>query len=315
MNSRQLPQWRPGIYDSGLGIKNLIINGNFNIWQRGTSFSMTTNKYVADRWYSHSSGTTTITRESQTVYLGNILTNYFLRVSRTSAGSASKTIIAQAIEDVKILPKGKVTLSYYAKVSSGTKVISAEIALWYGSGGSGRVTISEVNHTITTTWTKFVHTFTMPDISSKTIGADNAVIVEFLEESNFSTFTMDFALIQLEVGPQSSDFELRSPWTELQLCQRYYECLSGDIGYGAIATFDESGTPYYYYQLIYFYKVEKRVVPDMTVGSEKITFSISSGSNPAVITNTTTACELFAEGTSTASYILFSNLKSDAEIY
>jgi hypothetical protein len=41
---------------TSLGVRNLIINGNFNVWQRGTSFSPTSSLYGADRFLSIAGG-------------------------------------------------------------------------------------------------------------------------------------------------------------------------------------------------------------------------------------------------------------------
>ena len=46
----------------GVGRRNLLINGGFDVWQRGTSFTPTgANPYTADRWLVYQSSTSNVT--------------------------------------------------------------------------------------------------------------------------------------------------------------------------------------------------------------------------------------------------------------
>ena len=72
----------------GSGRRNLLINGGFDVWQRGTTFTTpSSNYYAADRWqiYRASSSLTTTTRESFNVGQSEVPGNptHFMRVNNT----------------------------------------------------------------------------------------------------------------------------------------------------------------------------------------------------------------------------------------
>lgn len=102
--------------------RNRIINGNFDIWQRNTSFtfSNTTNLYSADRWrFIGSPFYGTLTRENfgagQTEVPNS--PDYFAKWTVTTNPSANMAF-GQYIENVRTLAGETATLSLYLKSSS-----------------------------------------------------------------------------------------------------------------------------------------------------------------------------------------------------
>ena len=127
--------------------KNVIINGDFDIWQRGDSFA-SLGTYTADRWGTNGGAdggtpaTVAITREDHTLGQTDIPgePKHFFRVTNSDEGSslgASHTLnIIQRIEGVRTLAGRTVTISFYARSSITDKVLGIYAGQRFGSGGS-----------------------------------------------------------------------------------------------------------------------------------------------------------------------------------
>jgi hypothetical protein len=221
------------------GFRNRIINGNFDFWQRGTSF--TGNEYGADRWFHGRVGTThTATRQAftlgQTAVPGE--PTYFCRTVVSSvAGAGNYALLTQPIENVRTFAGQQVTLSFWAKADA-IKNIAINMVQIFGTGGSpsANVGIPGTKVSIGTTFQKVTVTATLPSISGKTLGTDNnsrlGVYIWFDAGSTWNSDTdslgqqsgtFDIAQVQIEPGPVATPFEQRTIGTELALCQRYFQ--------------------------------------------------------------------------------------------
>jgi hypothetical protein len=292
-----------------LGRKNAIINGNFDVWQRGTS--QTAGGYgSADRWCS-SLGTSTISASQQTFTLGqtDVPNNpkYYIRnVVTTGSTSGSYSIIQQYVEGVETFAGETVTLSFYAKADS-SKNIAVEFVQFFGTGGSPSISVDSIGVTtvaLTSSWAKYTVTADIPSISGKTLGTDGndslAVYIWMDGGSDFNSRhnslgnqsgTFDIAQVQLEKGSVATDFERRSYGEELALCQRYYEVLGTGRQHGlylsSINRFE--GNPF-------TFAVVKRGTPSMGVLSGTYiwshpgfnSYSAASNTGLAFAPNTTT---------------------------
>jgi hypothetical protein len=219
-------------FNSGsLGYRNQVINGNFDIWQRGTSFNITTNHtYTADRWsigFDGTGATRTITR--QAFNLGELPNEptYFLRFAQTVAGTGGTfNVLRQRIESVRTLANKTATISFWAKANALLNVV-VSLAQDFGSGGSSPVTTLAPTISIGTTWTKYTTTITVPTIAGKTLGTNDYLAVRFELPSN-TTLVFDIAQVQLEEGTKATPFEQKPIGTELALCQRYFQYYPGN---------------------------------------------------------------------------------------
>jgi hypothetical protein len=249
------------------GMRNKLINGGFDIWQRGTSFSNWSSfSYLVDRWRIGYDGTPangrTLTRQSFALGQTDILDGdptYYMEYTFPNCGTPSN-YIRQDIEGVRTLAGKRATFSFWARTTTGTMSISAFIAQEFGTGGSPSAGVypAATSYTATTTWQKFVFTTTMPSISGKTLGTngDDRMWPAVLFPPNVAG-TIQLANMQLEEGSIATPFEKRPIGTELALCQRYYELL-GPGGVGSSTTNLSSQN------IGWNFKVTKRVTPTVT---------------------------------------------------
>jgi hypothetical protein len=230
---------------------NKFINGNFGVWQRGTSFSVnSTSAYTADRWYCTSGSTTTTF--SQVAFtpgaapVSGYESAYYLNCAATSA-TASTTYVEQRIEDVRTLAGQTATISFWAKASTAT-TLTLRLDQSFGSGGSGGVANTVGTVSVTTAWVRYSATIAVPSVSGKTIGA-GSYLDFFLYYSNAASLNVSFWGFQIEAGSTATIFQTATGTIqgELALCQRYLPAITGSTG-SAIGYAVAVNKPYYVIQ-------------------------------------------------------------------
>jgi hypothetical protein len=210
---------------SDYGIKNRVINGDFSIWQRGTSFSNVAG-YTADRWQFSWGGTSTSNITRQDLPIGSIPggneSSYFARYTRTT--TVGDDYFLQRVEDVRTLLGKTVTFSFWAKANVATTISQVYGATWYGSGGSSGVGFGNFSGiSIGTTWAKYSFTATVESGIGKTVGTNNFTELVFKFATAMGNIVVDIWGVQLEVGNTSTNFEQRPQQVELAMCQRYFQ--------------------------------------------------------------------------------------------
>jgi hypothetical protein len=216
--------WNIGFGQAG---KNKLINGDFGIWQRGTSFNAASNAFTADRWNTLTDKTGASVLTTQQAFTAGAApvagyeSQFFLRTVFPSGGSFC--IQEQRIEDVRTFAGQTVTLSFWAKANA-TATIAPTLVQSFGTGGSANVETQTSNLTLTTSWVRYSVTATLPSISGKTIGAGNYLTARAMRAVTASGFTIDIWGVQLEYGSKATPFETASGslQAELAMCQRYY---------------------------------------------------------------------------------------------
>jgi hypothetical protein len=291
---------------------NYVINGAFDFWQRGTSFTTPANGAAnADRFKHYYDGAGSVfTVSRQTYSLGQSIDGnpkYFQRLQVTTAGSGSTIRYSRhAIEGVESLAGITVTLSFYASADV-NRTLTVAIAQNFGTGGSPSATVTTVlsNVNITTVYTKYSVTFSVPSIAGKTLGTNSDDYIELQLRMPINTvMTVDIGQIMINDGAYAAPFvraggELQG---ELAKCQRYYEksyslaappgSISND---GQIQALSAGGNPY---NGMMFFSVSKRVNPSVLIYSP-VTGTVGNVRNAS--TGADVACTVSSSGLGTHS--------------
>ena len=216
--------------------RNLIINGGFDIWQRGNSHTSTAvNEYSADRFRTEGNAlSTTISRQAFTAGQTDVpnFPTYYARVATSAKPSSGQYwALMQRIEAPLNARQGQTyTLSYWVRSTSGTVAASA---FTYGFGGSGSVRSN--SPALTTTWQKV--TSTQANINVSGGGTYLSVYIMHLADTAPSSMSVEIANVKVEEGHVATDFEHHSYGEELALCHRYFFNALGDTSGGNYSVF------------------------------------------------------------------------------
>ena len=220
--------------------KNAIINGAFDIWQRGTSGTIAAGSYVAaDRWYTYRSvAGSTFSRQTASLtgfqYLG--------RIARDSGNTSTANIsCGQSIESVNSIPFAgqTVTFSFWARAGANFSATSNILRVRFLSSTTtdqnivlyGGTTVIDQNVTLTTSWQRFTYT---ASVGSTAVTLGNVFSYDPTGTAGANDY-FEVTGVQAELGSVATAFS-RAGGTlqgELAACQRYFQVISGGAGFTA----------------------------------------------------------------------------------
>lgn len=295
--------WKPYGAQQVAG-KNFIINGNFDVWSRGTSFVYTSSPlWNADRWYDWAASNNSRQAFTASEVPG---AKYFLRSAGGLAGGYHS--LQQSIEDGHILLSGQtVTLSFWAKVNSGSSFILEAF-----TGLSNDQQIVGTTFTVTASWQKFTATFNIPTYNNSL--ATYRYLRFYIESGN--AITLDLAQVQLELGAVATTFS-RAGGTldgEIQACQRFYWRSSNTsgaacIGQGVMYTANAA-------LITVRHPVPMRVAPTaVESGSVQVSDTVNAlglGSGITINQNSSETTTVYIQSLSTGTQFRYAELRTTA---
>ena len=266
---------------------NLLYNSNFGIWQRGTSFTASTNNddvYFADRWNLVSDGNDTVdvTREDTVVPTGSTYSTKF------DAETANKQWgIVQILEqkDAQEIIGDSVSLSFKARTTSSQiatiraaviswnstadSVTSDVVATWNGGGTNPALATNWVyeNTPSNLALTDSYQTFKIENISIDTSSTKNVAVFIWVDDTTITAGDLLYlSQIKLEKNPYATNFRRmgKNIADETDLCLRYFNrVVNGDAQFVSSGTVQDVNTGW----TVFRHPVEMRAAPTLVVSN------------------------------------------------
>ena len=255
--------------------RNRIINGNFDVWQRGTSISVANNVtiYTADRMLVQNGSAGVTATVSKVSAPSGFRGQYALNIAATGVVATGYFDVQHRFESQMIfdLDGQAATVSFDMNASTsagtltGTIYSYANTALDNGTFGT---------YLFATPFTVPVGSgkVTVPITAAQTVGMKYGCMLGVRITQNTSTgnVNINHGSLQLELGTVAQPFEKYALGEELALCQRYF-CKSykqGDapgtvtmVGVGATNNWNS----YTFYRGAISFPVPMRAVPTVTL--------------------------------------------------
>lgn len=220
---------------------NMLINGNFDIWQRNTTFTPNDDVYIVDRWNAlvETNASWTFAQDAVNVPTGS---KNALKCSNATLNNQCAIVQILEAKDAMQLANKNVSLSFYAKTIS-AEIANLRCAILSWSGTEDTVTSDVIsawaqngtNPTWATNWTmentpsnlaltNAYQKFTIENVSIDTASMKNLAIVIWVDDGTIAAGD-DFWISQvmLNVGGTAADFVPRPFELEWALCRRYYQ--------------------------------------------------------------------------------------------
>jgi hypothetical protein len=203
-------------------LKNRIINGAMQVWQRGTSIT-TSGAYTADRWTEVSGNS------NQHIQSTDAPTNFGYSMQIIGVGANMN----QRIESLNCqdLSGQTITVSFWIKNTSGTDGLI--LGLYYPNTADNFGSLTQIGSNITissnpsSSWTQYTTTFT-----SLPAGSKNGLSLYLARLGTGAVSTTWYLTgVQLEIGSSATPFERRLYGQELDNCKRYYQLFYGFQGH------------------------------------------------------------------------------------
>lgn len=226
--------------------KNKIINGDFGINQRAFTSTTTSGTFGFDRFNLTTGGDGTTTYSAQTFTAGTApvtgyeSTNFAQLVTTGQTNTSVLSSLSQKIESVRTFAAQTITVSFWAKASSGTPNITAFAFQNFGTGGSTGVFTGSTKKAISTSWARYSFTIAVPSISGKTIGTGDHLRLDvcvsagstrdaYTDTLGIQTGTFQIWGVQAEAGSVATAFQTATGTLqgETSACQRYYARIGG----------------------------------------------------------------------------------------
>ena len=214
--------------------ENLLINGDFDIWQRGVgvggAYGGHDTTYFADRWV-RTNGTTaglssfTIERKEFDKNQNDVYGSpkYYVATNHTLSGavdSGDYVRIENRVEDVRTVKGEDVTMSFHAKCGVTGSTMGLVVTQW--DGKTSPATSTEVaTANLGTLWGKYEISFNVPDVTAIPAGSKHYVAFGF-DVTHIGT-DLDIAKVKVERGLVATVNETLNPEEELEKCSRYYQ--------------------------------------------------------------------------------------------